>query len=153
MPEAQIFKPMSSSCCPQGERVLITCNYPCCCLCPSIISSQRPYIKTLAQNILFLFSCFFGKYFEVAVIKSAASAVSPEGFASRKAELSSCDQVSCWRSLPEDGGGRLGSPGFLHFGLRGVCASSRLDHGSKTQLYFPAFFSSIFGRVTKKGRE
>ena len=33
-----------------------------------------------------------------------------------------------------DEGGQPGSPGFLDFGLRGECASSRLDHGLKAQL-------------------
>ena len=49
------------------------------------------------------------------------------------------DQVGCWRSLPDDQNvgeptdngsacGRRGTGVSLHFGHRGGCASSRLDH-------------------------
>ena len=64
-----------------------------------------------------------------AVIKSAASA------ASRKAKKSGTKIRGSPRTTARqaDDGARLGSPGCwsLIFGLRGGCASSRLDHGLK----------------------
>ena len=49
--------------------------------------------KTLTKNRQFLHDIllFLGE----AVVKTAASAASPEGFAGRKAELSSSDHVGC----------------------------------------------------------
>ena len=58
-----------------------------------------------------------------AVIKSAASAASPN------TKIEESRGASGRRK-------RLDSPGILDLGLRGGCASSRLDHSLKVQLFY-----------------
>ena len=76
---------------------------------------------------LWHFSSFLKLNFQ-AVIKSATSAASP------KTKIQESRGASGMPADNGSAGGRrkqLGSPRFLDFGLRGGCASSRLDHGLK----------------------
>ena len=62
-----------------------------------------------------------------AMIKSAASAASPK---TKIQESPPQGEPSRFRCPPAESLS-AGSPGFLDFGFRGGCASSRLDHGLK----------------------
>ena len=88
-----------------------------------------------------MFSLIFCNFSQVAVIKSAASATSPEGLQAEKLDFqaviklaASAVSPTAW-GAPRRRSGKQKAASGRSPSRRGGCASSRLDHGLKVQLF------------------